>query len=292
MSAQVEKDGKIKSWFQGTKFFRHFYEQSGGKYVPKKYARSVFATFALIVALVAMMTSSDQIYFGVVQSPIELQQVSINSVQNVEIARAENAAAKKANQSKGRAIQFSGPQVVTRPNLGKIPPGLMAKAKLISGASNGMVRAELTEDLRFNGETLVEAGTILVGTGSSTEERLFIKFDQMVSKEGAVSQISAQACDSSDQIVGLKGSKLGNRAWKMAGSIGLGFVGGLSEGLQDVHGENGVEVQAPTLKNALLRGTAQAALDQSREMIAESRDKQPVIEVKSGTEILILMEGK
>ncbi len=189
-----------------------------------------------------------------------------------------------------RAMKLSAPQLIVRQNAKNIPPGLFAKATLISGASNGLVRAELSENLEFNGEVFIEAGTILVGHGQSNEERLIINFDKIVLKDGAVESVSAQACDMSDKIVGLKGSKLGSHALKVAGGVGLGFVGGLSEGLQDSHSENGAVVHDPSLRNAMLNGAATAALEESRDMITSMKDKVPVIEVKVGTPICVITE--
>ena len=65
----------------------------------------------------------------------------------------------------------------------------------------------------------------------------------MVFKDGTVGDISAQACDQADKIVGLKGSKVGNKVVNIAGSIGLGFVGGMSEGLQDSEGQQGAVIR-------------------------------------------------
>ncbi len=210
---------------------------------------------------------------------------------SVTVARIQEEKASK-NSKIGKKVQkYSGPQLIVRRRAGQIPPGLLAKAVLKSGASNGLVRAELSDDLSFNGETILEVGSVLVGQGSSTEDRLYIRFDQMVTKDGTIESVHAQACDLSDKIVGLKGSKLGQRAAKVAASIGLGFIGGLATGLQDSKGENGVLVHEASLKNALLNGTANAALETSREMISNVKDQQPVITVKESTEICVLFEG-
>ena len=56
--------------------------------------------------------------------------------------------------------KFRGPQLVARPRAVKIPPGAMVKAVLVSGASNGPVRAEAVETLSFAGETLIPQGTV------------------------------------------------------------------------------------------------------------------------------------
>lgn len=185
---------------------------------------------------------------------------------------------------------FRGPQLIARPRTIKIPPGSMIKAVLLSGASNGPVRAEITEGLTIAGERVVEEGAILLGQGQSGDDRLSIRFSQMVYKDGAVETIDAQGCDASDKIPGIKGSKIGGQALRLATGIGLTFVGGMADVLQDSSGQNGTVVRAPTLKNAMLNGAATAALDQSREILANTRNKPPVIEIPSGTSLFILFQ--
>ena len=63
-------------------------------------------------------------------------------------------------------VYYSAPQVIGRPNLGKIPPGTMVKAKFITGASNGPLKAVLAEAIAVNGEDIAPEGTTLVGSGS------------------------------------------------------------------------------------------------------------------------------
>jgi type IV secretory pathway VirB10-like protein len=202
------------------------------------------------------------------------------------------AATSRANASGGkRAAKFNGPQLVLRP-LMKIPPGTFAKARLVSGASNGPVRAEVSEALNWNGEPLLPAGTILVGTGSSTEDRLNIQFTQLVFPDGSFQTTQANACDDADKIPGLKGSKLGNYALKLGAGTALAFAGGLSQGLQTQHSGIGVSYAKPTLKNALLNGAATASLDQSKQIMTNLQNQAPVIEVPEGTPIYVLFQGQ
>jgi hypothetical protein len=185
---------------------------------------------------------------------------------------------------------YSGPEVVERPRVVHIPPGVMLKAILRSGASNGPVRAELSEALSINDEQLLEEGSMLVGIGSSTEERLFIRFSQVVFHDGSVTSIQAQACDAGDQIAGLKGSEVGNYALKLVAGAGLNFLGGMSDALQDSTGQNGTVVRPPTARNALLNGSTRAALEQSNDVLSSVKNRQPIIEVPSGTRIFVLTE--
>lgn len=198
----------------------------------------------------------------------------------------------KEPKSKSKKGRYVGATVIARPvDLSKIPPGSLIEGKLITGASNGLVRAEATSSLSSAGEILIPEGSILVGSGNSSEERLFVNFKQIVLKDGSVSSINAQACDKSDRIVGLKGSKLGNRALNIAGAVGLGFVGGFSQGLQNTQGQMGAVIAEPTMKNALLNGISAAALEQSQNLMSELKNRTPIIEVPAGTEICIIASG-
>ena len=105
-----------------------------------------------------------------------------------------NRAHSKNKNSASRQVteKLHGPQLLNRPNNFKVPPGTFAKAVLLSGASNGPVRAQLTEPVSLNGETLIDEGSILLGMGQSTEERLFIHFTKIVLKDGSSETIDAQ----------------------------------------------------------------------------------------------------
>ena len=166
----------------------------------------------------------------------------------------------------------------------------MIEAVLISGASDGPVKAEIKEPLMLAGETLLEAGTVLMGAGQSGEDRLTIHFRKAVFRDGTVAKIDAQAADGSDKIPGIKGSRVGYRALKLAAGVGLNFAGGLSQGLQSTQGQAGAVVTPPSLKNALLNGAERASLDEGQEMMNEYRNERPVITVGAGTVIWILFD--
>lgn len=197
----------------------------------------------------------------------------------------------KNNKSKV-VVFYSAPQVIGRPNLGKIPAGTMVKAKFITGASNGPLKAILAEDLSINGEAMVPEGTTLVGSGSSGEDRLNVQFTKLVFKDGKSQSIQAQGCDLLDQTVGVKGKKLSKYAFLLATGAGLNFLGGVAEGLQESQVQNGVATKKSDLKNAALNGAGKAALDQSQEILTDLKNKKSVIQVESGKEFYVLFEGE
>lgn len=188
-------------------------------------------------------------------------------------------------------VNLPGLQKIHRRHAGLIPPGSLIKAVLITGASNGPVRAETTEALRLQGETLIPAGATLLGTGGSTEERLFIKFTQIVFKDGSFENIQAQAADAEDKTVGLRGSKVGRYAMKYASAVGLNFVGGMAEGLQDREVVGQQVITKPSAKNALLNGASKATLEMANETMTDLRNSAPIIQISAGQEIFVIFES-
>jgi hypothetical protein len=186
---------------------------------------------------------------------------------------------------------FTGLEVIRRVTSVQIPPGAIAKAELVSGASNGPVKARLIEPLSFNSDVLAETGTILVGNGSSTEDRLLIDFGKMVLKDGSVQNIRAQACDASDQMVGIKGSKVSKYGAALAAGIGLNFAGGMAQGLQETQVQNGVVTKKTDLNNAALNGAASASIEQTKDILEKWKQQKTIIEVKRGTEICLIFSG-
>jgi len=190
---------------------------------------------------------------------------------------------------KASVIPVSGIEIISRPrNLNAIPPGMIFQAKLSSGASNGFVKAEVTEGLLVNNEILIPEGSALVGQGTSSEERLFIQFNQVVFKDGSFGNFSAIACDKEDQMMGVRGSLVGKKFAKIASGVGLGFLGGFSAGFQE---PSSFGSPKPSVKNALLNGTATTALEESRKMLSDLKNQMPIMEVKAGTEICVIASG-
>jgi hypothetical protein len=173
---------------------------------------------------------------------------------------------KRNNHLKIKAsLRLPGIESISRQRISKLPPGLSCKATLTSGASNGLVRVETTEDLIFNGSTIIPAGTQLLGSGQTGDDRLYIKFTQAVFQNGNVENLQAQAADITDLLPGLKGSKFSKYGMKYGAAVGLQFIGGMSEGLQarDVVGQQ--IATRSDVKNAFLNGAGKAAMETANE---------------------------
>ncbi|OQW49800.1 MAG: hypothetical protein A4S09_03325 [Proteobacteria bacterium SG_bin7] len=219
---------------------------------------------------------------GMTYEQVDLTKGQYSRVEDVKNVEQKNKAKNFAK------IKLSPPKLITRSVKIKIPPGSEVRAQLINGASNGLVKAKLLDDLMAAGELLLSAGTIVIGQGASGEDRLFIKFNKAVFEDGSISQLQAEAADTSDKIMGLKGSKIASHATKMAASAGLNFLAGASAALEDTQGEQGAVVTKPTMRNAILHGTAKAAVEEANNIASQYKNAPTILAVKVGTEILVI----
>lgn len=214
------------------------------------------------------------------------------SVDNYSAESERNQINIKNKQKSGRNIvRLPGLQKIDRAHAGQIPPGSEVKAKLLTGASNGLVRAEVLESLKIRGETFMSRGDTLMGQGQSTEERLFIRFTQVIHHDGSVEPIQGQAADVEDKMAGLKGAEFKRYALKYGAAVGLNFVGGMTVGLQDRTIVGQQVVTTPDAKNALLNGASRAAIEMANDQMADIRNQPPPITIDAGQEIVVIFES-
>lgn len=171
------------------------------------------------------------------------------------------------------------------------PPGAEVSAVLVSGGANGTVKVKTTKDLILNDETYAQAGSLLIGNGSSTDRRLYVTFNKLVSPEGKVKKILAQAYDFKDRIRGLKGKKVSDQVFKIAASSALIFLSGLSESLQETQAAGSLTGQRRSLRDAALGGVAQASSEHGRKML-DDMNSENQIEVQTETELVVIFDSK
>jgi hypothetical protein len=181
--------------------------------------------------------------------------------------------------------------VVSFVGSGAIPPGAETNAILLSGATNGMIKAQLTEALKVDGVSLLDAGTLLIGEGQSSDERLFVRFNKAVFKNGKFIRVSAQGYDISDKILGLKGSRVGDYTMKLAASSGLYFLSGLASGMKTEEIVLPGQGRKPQIGDAALQGVSTAAGEQAKQYLEQMKNKAPLIEVKSGSVFIVTFDG-
>jgi hypothetical protein len=182
-------------------------------------------------------------------------------------------------------------QLLSFINAKDIPPGAEGRAVLLTGATNGLIKARLIEPVKFDGVSLLDAGVLLIGQGRSTEERLYVDFRKAVYRDGKSVNISAEAYDASDTILGLKGSRVGDFALKLAASSGLNFLAGMAVGLEAPAFDQTGRPQQPSAGGAALNGVSKAAGDHAKTYMEDVKNHAPIIEVKTGTVFTVTFDG-
>lgn len=259
-----------------------------------KIGAAVSAISLVIVFLLKSPTPNSNTNNGITVPDSSKISTNYTSIEIKEYSATEESIQLKQKFSAKRSdtsVKFPGLQKIARKRSGEIPLGTIVKAVLTTGATNGTVKAKTLEPIRAHGETFLASGTILLGVGQSGEERLSIRFSKAIHNDGSVENIQAQAADSEDQTVGLKGSRLGKYATKYAAAVGLNFVGGMAEGLQDWQIVGDQVVSKPSARNALLNGASKATIEMANETMTDLQNSAPVIHVPAGSEILVMFDG-
>ena len=149
----------------------------------------------------------------------------------------------------------------------KIPAGSEVFVTLTSGGANGMLKAILPEGLKTDGEVFLPPGTVLLGSGASSNERLFMDFSKAVLPDHTNLKIKALAYDSGDRILGVKGNKVSDYAFRLAASSGLIFLGGMADGLREEVSLAPGERRRHSTRDAALNGVTTAASEVGKDMI-------------------------
>ncbi len=181
-------------------------------------------------------------------------------------------------------------RVVNLRSIAEVPTGSEMLAILSSGATDGIVKARLTAPLIVDGEPVIPENSVLFGSGKSGEERLMVEFRKVIFPTGESFAIRAQAFDPSDKVLGLKGAIVGTRAKKMAGAMAFGFLGGMADGMQTTSGSSMFLPQRPSIRDGALAGASKAALDQSQAYMEELKRSPNIIEVKAGSDLLVIVD--
>lgn len=265
--------------------------KSSGKFDQEGFRASAYVSGALMIAVFIASFLGDKKLKSLsgkeMPSPNITDQVPISGPRVLNQSDVVNVVGRKSIERSA----LGKIRIVQLKNLSEIPVGSEVKARLESGATDGIVKAMLLAPLMVDGEPILPERSTLFGKGRSAEERLYVEFQKVIFPSGEAYAIRAQAFDSSDKILGLKGALVGTRAKKMGMAMGLGFLGGMADGLKESSGSNIFGMQKkPSIRDGALSGASKAALDQSEAYLEEMKKSPNIIEVKSGTEFLLIID--
>ena len=267
---------------------------SRGEFESRGKKASLLATFAIIAAIATLMhfskkpspvaSGDESNSHGFTAPAMTLQDVGMNPK-----LLTEKDLTNLIPHPKVMTSTYGKIRVLSLRSISQLPIGSEMHAVLASGATDGIVKAVLINPLIVDGEPVLPERAVLFGKGRSGETRLFVEFSKVILPTGESYPIRAQAFDLTDQILGLKGAIVGTRTKKMAGAIAFGLVGGMAAGLQDTSGSF-FNQRKPTLRDGALAGASKASLDQSQAFMDEMKKSPNIIEVKAGTNIVVMTD--
>lgn len=297
MANNEKSDVSIRTDQVTESFGQHAYTPSASPFDEQKTKISVIVIAGIFIIVCISMSHTKKTITGLggEKSPLpkEISQDSPSAL-NPRIfterdLRNSNVLSKEKVRRRDRIAPRPEIQIISFGSANNVPIGSELNAVLVSGATDGLVKAKLSKPLIQDGEVILQSGTNLLGRGRSGDERLFVEFTKAISPTGETIAFRAQAFDESDRIQGLKGAVVGRRTKKMAGAVAFGMMGGLAEGFKDSGGSIYLP-RRPSARDAALNGASRAALDQSKAYLDEMKNSSNIIEVRSGQEILVIVD--
>lgn len=209
---------------------------------------------------------------------------------NRDLQEEKTRAREFANVRRGRAPEIERIKPVDLGSHQMIPAGSEVLVTLISGGTNGMVKASLSEPLKADGDVFLPVKTVLLGSGTSSDERLFIEFTKAILPDKTTVKIKALAYDQGDRIIGVKGKKISDYAFKLAASSGLIFLGGMADGMRDEVNLGVSERRRPSMRDAALGGVTTATSELGKDMLEKMKSSDNRVEVAHSTSVLVIFD--
>jgi len=190
-------------------------------------------------------------------------------------------------------IKYYAPQVLGQKTNG--PKAIRSGSKLLGFLMNAVDTREpsiIRVLLPQGGESAgveIERGSVLVGqfSYSGSGDKVFINFHRLDTSSGQVRKLVAQALDSKDYSVGVRGEVQSDNTIKLASQIGLSMFAGMADALTEKESMGFSQSVKPTMKNGLLQGVSRAAQDQAGRASGEIQSMKDYVVLQEGKEMII-----
>ena len=125
---------------------------------------------------------------------------------------------------------------------------------------------------------------------SSTPGRIQIECDRIITRSGKTILVKGLTLDEQG-AQGIAAQVVSGKALAVTGALATSFISGLAAS-QETQTTNafGFSQEQPTGRNALLRGVAQSAADQSKRLIEEATSEKPILILEAGTQVQVYLD--
>lgn len=158
-----------------------------------------------------------------------------------------------------------------------------------------LVKVLLPYGGRFQGGGEIPKHSIIFGQVSygGKGKKVFVKFSNGIFPSGEEFSLEAQAMSSSDYSPGISGRFHGNADLRIASTLGLTMVAGMSDVLTEKESLGGSALQSgavtpkATMKNALYHGVSEVAKSEAQRQAEAIGDEQEYVTVDAGTDMIV-----
>lgn len=195
-----------------------------------------------------------------------------------------------------QVILRSGPLGANgRPNIRKSSRAINAIARLLTPLDtrdlNAMVEVILPYGAKINGEEFLEKNAILQGqtSYSGDGQRIYLNFHKAITSDGQEIPIIGQAMDSKDYRRGILGEVHSERGVRVASTLGLTMLSGMTEVMTEKMALGQVTEVTPksTFKNALFNGTSKVADREAGRQAEEMAQTPSYVTVDMGRDLIV-----
>ncbi|WP_127718216.1 TrbI/VirB10 family protein [Halobacteriovorax sp. HLS] len=196
-------------------------------------------------------------------------------------------------------IKLMAKQIISRSDLATyqdaIPTGTNFIGKLISRIDtreqNQFIKVLLPYGGSFKGRSKLPNDTILLGTAkySGHGKKVFVQFAKAILPTGMEVEINAQALNPDDYSSGILGDYHGTAGVRIATTLGLSMVSGMTEVLTEKKalGESGAVTPKATMKNALYHGVSKVTDMEAARQAQELSAEKPYVTIDAGVDLII-----
>ena len=293
-----------------------FLVKDGGKEVLRtKRAMLVAATVVLVGVCVTLVFSQqdDTSFWGKTDKPISTSddQASSPALATEETVGSllKNSETKGTNKRQPRReggsikINYRAKQVLVSEGAfdpaRTIPMGTNIIGKTLTTIdtrqADQLVKVLLPYGGRFQGGGEIPKNSIVFGQVSygGKGKKVFIKFGKGTFPGGQEFPLEAQALSTGDYSPGVSGSFHGNSDLRIASTLGLTMVAGMSDVLTEKESLGGSALQSgtvtpkATMQNALYHGVSEVAKSEAQRQAEAIGDEEEYVTVDAGTDIIL-----
>ena len=211
-----------------------------------------------------------------------------------------------AGGRKHMQINYRAKQVIERTDFSgpALPMGTEFIGRLMTAIDTrdaaSFIKIEVPYGGSFQGNELLPKNSILfaVVRYDGNGEKVFLDIQSGTYPNGQQFKIRGQALDAKDFSPGIRGDFHGMLSNRVAGELGLNFVTGLTDTLQEKESLGGggfapgSVTAKPTLKNGFLVGVSKVTDSEAQRMSSELSGQKPYITIEEGKELIVSLQER